>query len=78
MEHLSVTVALYVCSAVITACTTALGVFISRVLRVLNIFRDFPPHAHINGTIFYPDGFNPPEIEQLVTGVPSKKANGAD
>jgi hypothetical protein len=72
MDHLSVTVACYVLSAVVTACTTAIGVFINRLLRVLNIFRDFPPHAHIGEDIFYPEGVDAPNVHKLFP-----KARGA-
>jgi hypothetical protein len=33
--------------------------------RVYNVLRDFPPHRHINGKIIYPEGYDPPRVENL-------------
>lgn len=33
-------------------------------LRLRSIFKDFPPHRHINGTILYPADYAPTEVER--------------
>lgn len=33
--------------------------------RILFVLRDFPPHRHVNGSIIYPDGYEPPAMEKL-------------
>lgn len=33
--------------------------------RLEGMFKDFPPHRHINGHIVYPDGFVPSSIEDM-------------
>lgn len=33
--------------------------------RVFNVLRDFPPHRHINGSIIYPEGYEPTAIQPL-------------
>lgn len=65
MEHLSFTIACYVFSATVTACTTAFGIFLRRIIRIIGVFRDFPPHAHVEDDILYPDGFHPPKVQKL-------------
>ena len=42
--------------------------------RVWSVLKDFPPHRHINGSIIYPEGFEPTEIGRLY---PPEKSNGA-
>lgn len=41
--------------------------------RVYSVLRDYPPHAHINGSIVYPEGFPPPVTQRLYPD----KSNGA-
>lgn len=39
---------------------------VNRVLnRYLDVFKDHPPHRHINGKILYPKGFEPPQVQTL-------------
>lgn len=33
--------------------------------RWIDIMKDFPPHAHANGTIRYPKGFEPGLVERV-------------
>jgi hypothetical protein len=33
--------------------------------RLMSLLRDYPPHRHINGTILFPRGYEPPETEKL-------------
>jgi hypothetical protein len=33
--------------------------------RVETTFKNFPPHRHINGSIVYPEGYEPTPIQQL-------------
>jgi len=37
--------------------------------RIYNVFIDFPPHAHDNGVIRYPKGFEPGVTQRLPSGV---------
>ena len=32
-------------------------------IRLASIFKDFPPHRHTNGHIFYPKGYEPGKME---------------
>ncbi len=34
--------------------------------RVHGVLKDFPPHAHINGNIIYPEGFSPPVVQKMM------------
>lgn len=47
--------------AVIFACLKAVRVF----NRHENLYKDFPPHRHVNGKILYPRGFSPQKLEDL-------------
>ena len=33
--------------------------------RMRQLMKDYPPHSHVNGSIVYPRGFEPPEVRQL-------------
>lgn len=33
------------------------------VSRLASLLKDFPPHRHLNGSIIYPRGYEPTEIE---------------
>lgn len=33
-------------------------------LRLRSVLKDFPPHRHINGTIIYPSGYAPTDLER--------------
>lgn len=33
--------------------------------RVWSVLKDFPPHRHINGSIFYPSGFEPTHVGSI-------------
>lgn len=33
--------------------------------RVMDVLKDFPPHRHINGSIVYPDGYEPTVVHRL-------------
>lgn len=56
----------------ITLVTIALAVLRvgARVMRTMGriegIFKDFPPHRHINGHIIYPEGFAPSEVGEML------------
>lgn len=34
--------------------------------RVEQLFNDYPPHRHVNGTVIYPKGYKPTDEERLV------------
>jgi hypothetical protein len=44
---------------------TAAGFVIRAANRVWTVLKDFPPHRHINGSIIYPEGFEPTAIGVL-------------
>jgi len=33
--------------------------------RFYTLFKDYPPHRHINGKILFPSGYEPPSVEKL-------------
>jgi hypothetical protein len=33
--------------------------------RFYTLFKDYPPHRHINGKILFPSGYEPPTVEKL-------------
>ena len=33
--------------------------------RLMSLLRDYPPHRHINGSILFPKGYEPPEVAKL-------------
>lgn len=35
-------------------------------VRLVTVFRDFPPHLHVNGKILYPKGYEPPRTESIM------------
>lgn len=39
------------------------------VVRFVSIQRDFPPHRHTNGDIFYPKGFAPERAQHIKGGL---------
>jgi hypothetical protein len=36
--------------------------------RVMDVLKDYPPHRHINGSILFPDGFQPTPVQRLDGG----------
>ena len=39
-----------------------------KVVRFVNIQKDFPPHRHINGSVLYPAGYEPGPPQVLAKG----------
>ena len=37
--------------------------------RILDVLKDFPPHRHVGLGIIYPEGYTPPPIEKLTSGI---------
>lgn len=35
------------------------------VIRYVVVFKEYPPHRHINGKLEYPRGFEPPVVRSL-------------
>jgi len=33
--------------------------------RVSSVLKDFPPHRHVNGSVIYPDGYEPTRVQKL-------------
>lgn len=33
--------------------------------RVSSLLKDFPPHRHVNGSVIYPDGYQPTPVQRL-------------
>lgn len=33
--------------------------------RFTGILKDFPPHRHVNGSVIYPEGYEPTPIQRL-------------
>lgn len=33
--------------------------------RVSGVLKDFPPHRHVNGSIIYPEGYEPTAVQRL-------------
>lgn len=52
---------------------TAAAYVIRAANRVFTVLKDFPPHRHINGSIVYPEGYEPTVVQHLF---PDKR-NGA-
>lgn len=44
---------------------TAAAYVIRAANRVFTVLKDFPPHRHINGSIVYPEGYEPTVIQRL-------------
>jgi hypothetical protein len=44
---------------------TAAGYVIRAANRVFTVLKDFPPHRHINGSIVYPEGYEPTVVQHL-------------
>jgi len=44
---------------------TGCGIRDPRRNRVFSVLKDFPPHRHINGSIVYPEGYEPTVIQHL-------------
>ena len=36
-------------------------------MRLRSILKDFPPHRHVNGKVFYPAGYAPARAETVET-----------
>lgn len=77
MDALWIPVAKYFFAAVISYSATCFAIAANRFLRVSKIFREFPPHLHVDDKILYPEGFAPPNVRSM-GGLSSKKADGAD
>lgn len=33
--------------------------------HLIDLFKDFPPHRHINGFVLYPEGYEPPSPQKM-------------
>lgn len=33
--------------------------------RVSTVLKDFPPHRHVNGSVIYPEGYEPTPVHRL-------------
>jgi hypothetical protein len=44
---------------------TAAAYVIRAANRVFTVLKDFPPHRHINGSIVYPEGYEPTAVHHL-------------
>jgi len=48
----------------LTLCYVAYRV-VKALSRVESLLRDFPPHRHVNGSVIYPEGFEPTAVQKL-------------